>query len=83
MVDEARMTDHQHNFVFTRDLTVLNEIARELDWPVDAEGRIDRVERCECGALNRVEWTRRRGGENEIPDWIVNRLLEHKREHEL
>ncbi len=76
------MEGHDHEFVFTRDLRILDKVAHDLDWPDDVEERIDQVQRCECGALNRVAWTGRRGRENEIPAWLIDRLLAHKRQHE-
>ncbi len=56
---------HQHEYEFTSEAAVLEQVAAELDWPEGGEARLSGVERCSCGAIQRVTWSGPQGGDLE------------------
>jgi len=73
------MSSHEHRFEFTTDPEALAHAARDLDWPADADERIQQVQRCaECGQLNRVAWVSPHE-QGYVPGWLSHRLSEYAR----
>ena len=71
------MPIHQHEYEFSSEAAVLDQVAAELDWPEGAEARLSGVERCSCGVLQRVTSIGPRGGNLERD---VNRRIRELRE---